>query len=98
MVNSKGDEMKGIKPEYMRWAKDKLPNEYQPFVAIAYEMMKRNGLTTTPETVRQRLASCGRDRNAIIERHRKYGSTKRTPQQDQQMGKVEAVATRQQGS
>ena len=90
--------MKGIRPEYLQWAKRNLPDEYRPFVAVCYEMMKRNGLDTTPETVRQRLASCGRDRNAIIERHRKYGSSKRTAKQDQQVGQVEALAARRQGS
>ena len=75
--------MKGIRPDYAKWASANLPNQYQPFVAIAYDMMKRHGMPATSETVLQRLKDSGRDRETIIERHRRYGSSKRTPQQNQ---------------
>ncbi len=78
MGSTKGDGVKGIKQAHMQWAAKNLPNEYQPFVAVAYDMMNRHGIETTPESVRQRLIDSGRDRETLIERHKRYGSTKRT--------------------
>lgn len=72
-----------MKNQYTQWAEKNLPDQYRPFVAIACEMMERNGIETTPQSVQQRLAAQGRDRESIIERHKRYGSSKRTPQQDQ---------------
>ena len=78
--------MRGIKSHWEKWAANNLPNEYQPFVAVAYGMIEGQGEKPTPETVRARLVSTGRDRETIIERHRRYGKTQGTPKQNQQVG------------
>jgi len=70
--------MKGIKPHWEKWAANNLAGEYQPFVAVAYGMIEGTGEKPTPETVRARLVRTGRDRETIIERHRRHGKTKRT--------------------
>ena len=74
------------------WARKNVPEQYLPFAAVACGIIAAHGSSPTPEAVRERLRATGRDRESIIERHKKYGSSQRTTKQDQQVGEMEAVA------
>jgi hypothetical protein len=80
--------------KWAAWSKENVPEQYTPFAAVACEIIRLQGFTPTPQAVRDRLVATGRDRESIIERHKKYGSSKRTTEQDKQVGQVEKVATR----
>lgn len=58
--------------KHLGWAKANLPNEYGPFVAVAYGMIVMTGQTPTKEKIQDRLLATGRDRAACFERHRRY--------------------------
>lgn len=54
------------------WAEKTLPNEYGPFVAVAYGMIEMTGTNPNKDNVLARLISSGRDRASCIERHKRY--------------------------
>jgi hypothetical protein len=81
-----------MNPKYAKMAQRLAPEQYQPFATIACEIMDRHGIPVTHESLVERLKGLGRDREAIIERHKRYGKTKRTAKQDQQVGQVEEMA------
>lgn len=76
------------------WARKNVGEEYLPFAAVACGIIESQGSSPTPEAVRERLRATGRDRQSIIERHKRYGTSKRTTEQDKQVGEVEALAAR----
>jgi hypothetical protein len=78
--------------KYINMARKVAPQEYEPFAAVACEIMERHKIKITPESVTARLKALGRDRESIIERHKRYGKAKRTPKQNQQVGQVEKMA------
>ena len=78
--------------KWMAWARKHVSEQYAPFAAVACGIIESQGLDPTPEAVRERLRATGRDRETIIERHKRYGSSQRTTEQDKQVGQVEAVA------
>jgi hypothetical protein len=71
---------------YFAMAKKLAPDEYQPFAAVACEIMEKHQIPVTSESIVDRLKAQGRDRESIFERHRRYGKTKRTAEQNQQVG------------
>lgn len=56
----------------LTWAKDNLPDEYAPFVAVAYGMIAMTGTAPNKERIMNRLAATSRDRASCVERHKRY--------------------------
>jgi len=56
----------------VEWAKRELPNEHAPFAASAALSLTALGQEVTPEMVRERLVTQGRDVRANAARERRY--------------------------
>ena len=64
--------MREIYAKELAWAAEHLPDEYGPFVCLAIESVKRQGLKPSTQTVLAQLRATHRDAVSCAERAEKY--------------------------
>jgi hypothetical protein len=65
--------MRDVYAKELAWAEEHLPDEYGPFVALAIESVKRQGLKPSTQTVLAQLRATRRDAVSCREREERYG-------------------------
>lgn len=68
--------MREVYADELAWAEKYLPDEYGPFVALAIERVRGQGLKPSTQTVMAQLKATRRDAVSCAERAKKYGGTK----------------------